>query len=122
MRHWGKMLIANAYGCNRQLVSCPKNIEMFSNNLVKSIDMVPYGKAQLAHFGSGNKSGWTLVQLIETSNITGHFCDDDGSAYIDCFSCKDYDVETVRESILYWFKPTMLDIKVINRDSRYKME
>ena len=36
-------------------------------------------------------AGYSLVQLIETSAITGHFCDKSGDAYIDVFSCKDFD-------------------------------
>lgn len=44
--------------------------------LVKDIDMVPYGGPQVVHFGSGNKAGYTLVQLIETSNITAHFVEE----------------------------------------------
>ena len=39
-------------------------------------------------------AGYSLVQLIETSAITGHFCDASGDAYLDIFSCKDFDPAT----------------------------
>jgi S-adenosylmethionine/arginine decarboxylase-like enzyme len=71
----------------------------FVKTLVKDIDMVAYGEPQIVSFGSGNKAGYTLVQLIETSNICAHFVPDDlegGNAmYLDVFSCKEYDDEVV---------------------------
>ena len=80
--------------------------------------MVPFGEPQIHRFGSGNKAGLTLVQLIETSNITGHFCDESGDAYLDVFSCKDYDKRTVETLIHQYFQPTHLDSTVIIRQAR----
>lgn len=122
MRYWGKHLLVNAAACNRQMISCPRTIELFTTNLVKDIKMVPYGKPSIQYFGHGNKAGYTLVQLIETSNITGHFTDEDGGAYIDVFSCKDFDEATVRDAVLYWFKPTALDTRVVYRQAGVRME
>lgn len=122
MRYWGKHLLVNAANCNRQMISCPRNIELFTTNLVKSIDMVAYGKPSIQYFGHGNKAGYTLVQLIETSNITGHFTDEDGGLYMDVFSCKNFEEATVRDAILYWFKPTVIDTKVMYRTAGVKME
>ena len=36
-------------------------------------------------------SGYTLVQLIETSSITAHFSENTGSIYLNVFSCKEFD-------------------------------
>jgi len=36
-----------------------------------------------------------MFQLIETSLISGHFADSSNAAYIDIFSCKNYDVQKV---------------------------
>ena len=49
----------------------------------------------LAHFATylPEAAGYSLVQLIETSAVTGHFCDASGDAYLDVFSCKDFDPE-----------------------------
>ena len=38
-----------------------------------------------------------MVQLIETSLISGHFANDTNSAYLDIFSCKGYDPAVVEE-------------------------
>lgn len=34
--------------------------------------------------------GYSLVELMATSNITGHFCDLTGDAYIDIFSWRSF--------------------------------
>jgi S-adenosylmethionine/arginine decarboxylase-like enzyme len=70
--------------------------------------MVAYGEPQIVSFGSGNKAGYTLVQLIETSNICAHFVPDDlngGNAmYLDVFSCKPYDDQIVVDLVKQYFK------------------
>lgn len=102
---WGKHLILDLRSCNRLLITCPNNIVAFSKDLVQRIDMIPYGEPTVKHFGSGNKTGYTLVQLIETSNITGHFCDESGDAYLDVFSCKDFHEKDVIDSVRKYFNP-----------------
>jgi hypothetical protein len=67
--------------------------------------MKPFGGPQLYHFGEGNKAGYTLVQLIETSNIMGHFCDETGDAYLDAFSCKDFDAKVIETLAYQYFRP-----------------
>ena len=44
------------------------------------------------------------VQLIETSAITGHFCDRSGDAYIDILSCKDFQSELAVEVVRAAFR------------------
>ena len=73
LRTWGKHLILDAAGCSPKMIGCPKVVGGFARSLVKRIDMVPFGDPQVVMFGSGSKKGYTLVQLIETSNITAHF-------------------------------------------------
>ena len=122
MRHWGRHCIINARKCNSLSISNPRIIELFSESMVKRIDMVAYGKPLIQYFGYDNKAGFTLVQLIETSNITGHFCDESGDAYIDVFSCKFFDEHVARAVVQDWFKPESIDMKVINRDAKYIMQ
>ena len=93
--YWGYHLILDAAGCDHDLISSGENITAFAKQLVKDIDMVPYGEPQVVNFGSGNKAGYTLVQLIETSNICGHFVEENDTMYLDVFSCKPYDPQVV---------------------------
>jgi len=121
LKHWGLHCLMNARRCNSLAIACPRTIELFTADLVKQIDMKAYGKPQIQLFGTGNKAGYTLVQLIETSNITGHFCDESGDAYLDVFSCKHFDEHVARAVVEKWFKPEYVDLKLIKRDSKYIM-
>ena len=97
--YWGYHLAIDAAGANVEAISNGDNIANFAKDLVKRIEMVAYGEPQVVNFGTGNKAGYTLVQLIETSNICAHFVPDDlkgGSAfYLDVFSCKSFSIDAV---------------------------
>jgi S-adenosylmethionine/arginine decarboxylase-like enzyme len=82
---------------------------------VKDIDMVAYGDPQIVMFGEGNKKGYTLVQLIETSNICAHFCEETNDCYLDVFSCKPFDVEDVRKCVEKYFEPKKMNEHYIER-------
>jgi S-adenosylmethionine decarboxylase len=92
---WGKHLVLDCSSCDREAVRSPDAIRAFSEDLVSSIGMVAYGEPVLAPFATHlpEATGYSLVQLIETSAVTGHFCDASGDAYLDVFSCKDFDAQ-----------------------------
>jgi len=119
---WGYHLIIDAASCAPSAIRCSKNIERFSNTLVNRIDMVPYGKPQIVMFGSGNKKGYTLVQLIETSNITGHFVEETNDLYLDVFSCKKFDINTVESILRSYFSPNNVKTKYLERFAERKDE
>jgi len=122
MRYWGKHLLVNAYRCDKRLISSPRIMELFTDNLVKKIKMEAYGPPMIQYFGHGNKAGLTLVQLITTSSVVGHFCEETGDAYIDVFSCKSFDTGIASDVIKDWFKPVSMDIKVVMRQAGERME
>src|SRR5262245_51794966 len=70
--------------------------------------MKAYGAPLLERFAEHlpEAAGYSLVQLIETSAITGHFCDLSGDAYIDIFSCKDFSVRNTSTSSRSYAKPS----------------
>jgi len=83
--------------------------------------MVPYGEPQVVRFGSGNKQGYTLVQLIETSNITAHFVEETNDMYLDVFSCKDFRPEDVRGMVSKYFDPEHADTLLLRRDANQRL-
>jgi S-adenosylmethionine/arginine decarboxylase-like enzyme len=85
MTWWGSEFIADCGGCDLALISDAENIRLFSKELVEKIKMVAYGEPQIVHFGSEDKAGYTLVQLIETSNITAHYSEDTCSFFLNVF-------------------------------------
>ena len=102
---WGYHLTADCAGCNGNIKD-GKAIAAFSAELVEALAMKVYGAPQIVRFGEDPKvTGYTLVQLIETSNITAHFCDYSGEAYIDIFSCKAFAIEDAMRVIDKHFAP-----------------
>ena len=107
----------DAAGAAAHTIRNPSNIHDFNKALVKRIDMVAYGTPQIVRFGSGNKAGYTLVQLIETSNICAHFVEENNSMYLDVFSCKDFDPQVVEEAVEEFFDAKYFNRKVILRQA-----
>jgi hypothetical protein len=109
MNVWGQHLILDVKGCELDKARNPEYIGQFTKDLVKLIDMVAFGEPQLIHFGDNtDKAGWTVIQLITTSNITGHFLDHNGDLYLDVFSCKSFEINTVTDAVVKYFNPVKI--------------
>ena len=114
---WGYHLLLDASKCIPRTIRCHQNIYCFSKELVKKIDMVPYGEPYIQHFGTGNKAGYTLVQLIETSNITAHFCEETDDLYLDVFSCKPFEPQDVAGMVALYFNPIFMKRNFLTRQA-----
>jgi S-adenosylmethionine/arginine decarboxylase-like enzyme len=117
LRTWGKHLILDAAGCSPKMIGCPIVIGNFTRDLVKRIDMKAYGDPHIVMFGTGNKKGYTLIQLIETSNIAAHFVEENNSMYLDVFSCKDFDPSIVKDTVIEYFDAQKLSSRVLLRQA-----
>jgi S-adenosylmethionine/arginine decarboxylase-like enzyme len=114
---WGKHLCIDAAGCVPITIRSKHTISDFARTLVKRIDMVPFGDPQVVHFGTGNKAGYTLVQLIETSNITAHFVEETNDMYLDVFSCKEFDPKVVEKLVDQYFCPKLVKKTMLTRQA-----
>ena len=93
---FGQELVINLYDCDLEKISSEDEIRKFAVTLTDDVlHMKRYGEALIPHFGHDDPitSGYSLVQLIETSSITGHFSEHKKSAYLNIFSCAWYDPE-----------------------------
>ena len=90
-------------------------IKAFCEDLIEKIGMEAYGNCDIVHFGKPHASGYTLSQLITTSNICAHFVDATGDFYLDVFSCKNVDEEVVKAVVYKWFSPEKVVSKCIIR-------
>ena len=90
---FGYELVLDLQECDRNVMSSAKKLQEYVDTLCKLIKMKKYGKCLLPYFGEKKAftKGYSLVQLIETSSITGHFSEYWGTSYINIFSCKPYD-------------------------------
>ena len=116
---WGKHLIIDMSAGEPALVRSAEQIRRFAARLVEAIDMKAYGPPVLQHFAEHvpEAAGYSLVQLIETSAITGHFCDKSGDAYIDIFSCKDFDAAVAVDVVREVFRPMHVNTLVLARQA-----
>ena len=119
MDYWGYHLLLDCSGSPRELITDGDNIYKFVKELIVAIDMKAYGEPILKHFAEHDpdKSGYSLVQLIETSNISGHFVDKDGSVYLDVFSCKPFSNEDAINVVKKYFKPKKIKMHFITRNA-----
>lgn len=116
--HWGFHMMVDAAKCNPESIRNVPHIKRFARELTKAINMVPYGEPRVVHFGKGKKAGYTLTQLIETSNITVHFVEATNDMYFDLFSCKEFDRDTVKSLIQLYFQPTTMHQRFLYRDAK----
>jgi S-adenosylmethionine/arginine decarboxylase-like enzyme len=78
--------------------------------------MKRFGDCQIVHFGENERvAGFSMIQLIETSLISGHFANLTNSAYIDIFSCKNYEPEKAADFFKKFFKGNRIEIHVKKR-------
>lgn len=110
-------MVVDAGKCNPESIRNVKHIKQFAKILVKEIDMVAYGEPRVVHFGTGDKAGYTLIQLIETSNISVHFVEKTNDMYFDLFSCKEFDKKIVKQLIREFFQPKVIHERFLYRDA-----
>lgn len=94
-----------------------ETLKTFIDELIVEIGMVKYGSPLVHHFGSDKATGWSIVQLIETSNITMHTCDASRDMYIDVFSCKRFDAEKIKRFVQLWFAPKSVKYMNLGRQA-----
>jgi S-adenosylmethionine/arginine decarboxylase-like enzyme len=93
-----------------------QTIYNFVKDLVKEIDMVAHGEPIIEYLLPGDpKQGYSLMQLITTSNICGHFMELDGTAYFDIFSCKEFDISIAQNVVKKYFNPKKIRVNFLTR-------
>lgn len=112
--YWGYHLLLDCSGCIN--TNSRDTIYRFAKDLVARIDMIAHGEPIIEHMLPGDpKQGYSLVQLITTSNITAHFMDLDGTCYIDVFSCKFFDIDTAKQVVQEYFAPARMRVNFLTR-------
>jgi len=116
---FGQELILNLYECNPEKISSGQEIKKFVIELCDDvIKMKRYGEPLIPHFGHDNPitSGFSLVQLIETSSVTAHFSEYKKSVYLNIFSCAWYDPVKTREFCVKFFEAKRFEEHLIIRE------
>jgi S-adenosylmethionine/arginine decarboxylase-like enzyme len=113
---WGVSTCIDLYHCDPQLIRCASSIRRFVAELIELIEMRAYGPCRVVHFGQDARvAGFSMVQLIETSCITGHFANESNHAYLDLFSCKPYSVDKAAAFCQTFFKAASVRVQTHER-------
>ena len=115
-RHWGFHMLADIGKCNNSILDGEK-IKAFLAELVPAIKMQAVGPPILKRFGEGDKMGWSAVQLISTSTVTLHAVEANRTAYLDVFSCKDFDQQVVLAMVRKHFGTNEIVYEFLYRDA-----
>ena len=122
---WGKHAIIDAAGCDYDSIRNIQHIEAFIDELIEKTNMRKWGKMHSMYLVPDNyntindTAGWSVVQLITTSNITIHFAETSKSMYLDFFSCKDFSNDVVVALVSKYFSPKSVKTKFLLRDAQY---
>ena len=116
-RLFGMELVLDLHGCDGKVMRSRAKLDAFARKLCRRIKMKRYGEPLLEHFGHKDPvtAGYSLVQLIETSSITGHFSENTGSAYLNIFSCKEFDPDDAAEFCKKYFGAKSMEYSVAFR-------
>lgn len=104
---WGVAASIDIYNCNPEMIRNADKIRQFVIELCDLIEMKRFGETLVVHFGEDERvSGFSMVQLIETSLVSAHFANQTNTIYLDVFSCKPYEPGGVEEFALKFFGGT----------------
>lgn len=113
---WGKLTSIDLENCNIDTIKSKESIQLYIDKLCELIQMKKFGEAQIVHFGQTKKvEGFSFTQLIETSCITGHFANNLKAAFIDIFSCSEYNSEEAAEFTASFFEAKAMNFSILNR-------
>lgn len=91
---WGLLTSINLHECNHDILRDGEAIKRYVTELCDLIEMKRYGPCHVVNFGEAEEvAGFSMFQMIETSNISGHFVNLTNRIFIDIFSCKAYNPE-----------------------------
>jgi len=95
---WGVASSIDIYQCEPETIRSAEKIREFVVKLCYLIDMQRFQDTIVVNFGEDKRiAGFSMVQLIETSLISGHFANLTNTAYLDVFSCKPYDPDVAAQ-------------------------
>lgn len=116
---FGQELIINLYDCDIAKISSGIEIKRFVIELCDNvIHMKRYGEPLIPHFGHDNPitSGYSLVQLIETSSVTAHFSEYKKSVYLNIFSCAYFDPKKTEKYCIDFFGAKRVESHLLKRE------
>lgn len=118
MAAWGYHIMLDCSGCDQKKIKDKNHIWVFVKTLIKRVGMKAHGNMMIENLLQGtDNEGYSVLQMIVTSNITCHFVNKTGAAYIDLFSCKEFEAEIVIATVKEFFSPTAMKLNFVERQA-----
>jgi S-adenosylmethionine/arginine decarboxylase-like enzyme len=113
---WGYHLIIDCKECNLDYITDRERIAEFVRILISRVNMTAHGEPQIEFLLPGtDNEGYSVLQMITTSNITAHFVNSTKAGYIDLFSCKSFDRTVVLYTVNEFFNPKETFVTYLER-------
>ena len=114
--YWGLSSCIDLYDCDLELMQDAPAIKRFVSQLCEKIGMRRYGETHVVNFGDEPRvTGFSMMQLIETSLISAHFANASRAIYLDVFSCAPYDAKAVAEYARDYFGADRYRLQSVER-------
>lgn len=102
---WGLSTAIDLHDCDPDLLKNAEKIREYIAKVCALIDAKPWGPCHVQHFGiNPDVAGYSMMQLVETSLVSGHFANKTNRIFLDIFSCKYYDPIKAAEFSKEFFK------------------
>ena len=102
---WGITTSVDLRSCNPSFIRDASYIKKFTIDLCELLNVKRIGECKLIQYGAKKEiQGYSMIQLIDTSLISGHFAEALNNAYLDIFSCKYHDPVEVYNFAVNFFE------------------
>ena len=114
---YGKELILGLLDCDPKVIRSKKKILQYSKELCNLLKVKRYGKPICKRFALDTPyaAGYSWVQLIETSLVSGHFSELWNRAFINIFSCRLFNEKKAIDFTKKFFKAKKIKNRVLIR-------
>lgn len=123
---FGPHLMLDLYGCNKDRLNDLRFVYDLLDRLPEKIGMTKIAPPQIISYpgkeGSFDKGGISAFVLIAESHITIHTFVEQGHAFVDIFSCKEFDLEEAERILKEQFEATKVDRHISNRGAEFPKE
>ncbi len=116
-KQWGKSAHVDLHDCDHERLISAQVLEDFVKQLIDRIGMVANGPCYIVRDGDPkeNLEGYSAIQFIKTSSISVHLDEVGNRAYIDIFSCKNFEEQGAFDFSKRYFNAKEGKLTVLDR-------
>lgn len=118
---FGPHLMLDLYGCPKEKLSDLNFVLDILDNLPDKIGMTKISPPHVFQYNGKGKKNWGVsgVVLISESHISIHTFPENNHAFIDIFSCKEFDTNFARDELVSLFQAGRHQEMVKNRGAEF---